>query len=64
LTPAAVNNDEMVYDSETLEVLHGLTERGETEYRKMLETAADDILYRSEHPFRWFAERVREMVCR
>ena len=54
----------MVYDSETLEVLHGLTEQGETEYRKMLEAAADDILYRSEHPFRWFAERVREMVCR
>lgn len=54
----------MVYDSETLEALHELTDDGAVEYKKMLEAAADDILYRSEHPFRWFTERVRETVCR
>lgn len=43
----------MVYDTETLEALHGLTEEGEVEYRKMLERAADELLFKSQHPVKW-----------
>jgi hypothetical protein len=55
-----VNKDVMVYYSKTLEICHGLTEKGEEEYQKMLEQVADDILFRSKHPFKWFFGRILE----
>ena len=50
----------MVYYSKTLEICHGLTKKGEEEYRKMLERAADDILFKSKHPFKWIFMRILE----
>lgn len=50
----------MVYYSKTLEVCHPLTKRGEEAYRKMLEEAADDILFRSKHPIKWLFGRILE----
>ena len=48
----------MVYNSKTLEKCHELTDSGKREYQKMLERAADDILFRSKHPFKWFFIRI------
>ena len=50
----------MVYYSKTLEICHRLTKKGEEEYRKMLEQVADDILFRSKHPFKWIFRRILE----
>lgn len=52
----------MVYDSKTYQILHGLTPEGEAEYRKMLEEKADEILFRHQHPVRWFLLKIREKL--
>lgn len=48
----------MVYYSKTLETLHELTEQGKVEYQKMLDAAADDILFRAQHPIKWLFSRI------
>ena len=42
--------------------MHGLTPEGEAEYRKMLEEKADEILFRHQHPVRWFLLKIREKL--
>lgn len=45
----------MVYDTKTLEPLHGLTEQGIISYQMLLGRKADEILFRHKHPIRyWF----------
>lgn len=48
----------MVYNEKTLEPCHSLTEVGEKEYRLMLEMRADEILYMSKHPLKYWAQRI------
>lgn len=43
----------MVYYTDTLEVLHPLTEKGLKEYRQFLEEEADKILFKHKHPFKY-----------
>ena len=53
----------MVYDSDTFKALHPLTEAGEISYRKILEQRADEILFKSQHPFKWAISKIREMLA-
>ena len=50
----------MVYETKSLRICHKLTPEGEEAYRKMLEEKADEILFRHEHPVRWFVSKVKE----
>lgn len=50
----------MVYDSKTFQNLHNLTDEGLQNYRDMLEREADRILYRHEHPFKYYWGVVRD----
>ena len=44
----------MVYETKTLDLCHNLSEDGETSYRHMLELKADEILFKSKHPVRYW----------
>lgn len=52
----------MVYDTKTLKVLHGLTPKGEKDYRKFLEDEGTRILYKAQHPVRYYAEAFMEWL--
>lgn len=52
----------MAYDTKTLEILHGLSQEGQIEYQKMLERKADEILFKHQHPFKWTAMKIAEML--
>lgn len=52
----------MVYDTSTREALHPLTDAGHEEYRKMLEREADEILFSSLHPFKYWGRRIRNLI--
>jgi hypothetical protein len=49
----------MVYYTDTLEVLHPLTEKGLKEYRQFLEKEADMILFKHKHPFRYMFMKIK-----
>jgi hypothetical protein len=49
----------MVYDTNNLEVLHPLTEKGLKEYRQFLEKEADMILFKHKHPFRYMFMKIK-----
>ena len=51
----------MVYNSKTYQICHKLTKKGEVAYRKMLEKAADEILFKHQHPFKWFFQKINEL---
>ncbi len=51
----------MVYDSKTYVCLHKLTDKGKENYEAMLEAAADEILFRHQHPFRWMLQKMKEI---
>lgn len=46
----------MVYDSETFQILHKLTEEGKIHYQEILEQKATEILEKHNKPLlvRWF----------
>ena len=48
----------MVYDLETFAVLHRLTPEGEKRYRQFLEDKGTEIIFRSEHPVRYWFGRI------
>ena len=48
----------MVIDDKKLIPLHELTEEGERNYQKFLEDRADEIIYKSEHPFKYLFEKL------
>lgn len=52
----------MVYDSKTYKPLHDLTKEGREIYERMLESAADEILERNEHPIRYYFRRILEKL--
>lgn len=52
----------MVYETDTLRPLHGLTPEGETLWREFLEKKADEILYRHEHPVKYVAGKALDFV--
>lgn len=52
----------MVYDSETLVALHQFTPAGEERYRRFLEDEGTRIIYRAQHPFRYYAAAVRDAL--
>lgn len=52
----------MVYDSETYEICHHLTKDGKKRYREILEKAADEILWRHEHPVKAFFKDVKDWL--
>ena len=49
----------MVYYAKTFELLHELTEDGEKAYQKMLEFAADELLFKHKHPIKYWWQRLR-----
>lgn len=51
----------MVYETKTYKRLHELTPEGKAAYEAILEDAADEILFRHQHPFRWLARKIKEM---
>ena len=53
---------DMVYYTDTLEPCHELTEKGKEEYRRMLELAADEILFKSKHPVKYWLQRLRNLI--
>lgn len=54
-------NKIMVYDSETFQNLHNLTEEGLENYRNMLEKEADRILFKHQHPFAYWWQKFKEL---
>lgn len=52
----------MVYETKTLELCHGLTPAGEQEYGHMLELLADEILFRSKHPLKYWTQRLMNLL--
>ena len=52
----------MVYDSKTHELFHPLTQEGEEAYRLMLELKADEILFKSKHPFKYWIQRLVNFI--
>ena len=52
----------MAYDTKTLELAHALSEKGEEEYRLLLELMADEILFKSKHPFKYWFRRFMNWV--
>ena len=54
----------MVYDTKTLKPLHPLTEEGKQAYAQMLEMAADEILFKSKHPFKYWAQRLWNLIAK
>lgn len=53
-------NNNMVYDTKTLVVLHQLTPDGEKRYRQFLEDEGTRILYRAQHPVKYYTKVI---VC-
>jgi len=51
----------MVYDSKTYELLHRPTPEGRALYRVMLEEKATELIFKHEHPFRWFFQKLKEL---
>lgn len=51
-------NKNMVFYTDTFEICHKLSKKGETAYRKMLEQEADKILFKHEHPIKWFFQKI------
>lgn len=52
----------MVYDEDTLEPLHCLTEEGEELHWKLLERKADEILFKHKHPFKYWIQRLGNWI--
>ena len=48
----------MVIDPETLEPLHPLSEEGKTAYDNFLLHRADEIIFKSTHPFLWIIHSI------
>ena len=51
----------MVYDNDTLNILHKLTANGQIEYDKLLEEKGNEILFKHEHPFKYLIQKAKEM---
>ena len=52
----------MVYETDTLKICHPLTKEGEREYRLLLERKADEILFKSLHPVKYWVRRILNLV--
>lgn len=52
----------MVLDDQ-LRPLHPLTNKGEKQYRQLLESMADEILFKHAHPIKWFFEKIKDFIC-
>ena len=53
---------EMVYETKTHEPLHSLSDQGEQAYRLMLEMMADEILFKSKHPIKYWFQRLVNLI--
>lgn len=53
----------MVIDKD-LKPLHKLTEVGEEHYKKFLEEKADEILFKHQHPFKWFMQKIADATTK
>ena len=56
-------NNIMVIDNKELKPLHELTEEGKRNYQKFLEDRADEIIYKSEHPFKYFFGKILDFFA-
>ena len=52
----------MVYETKTLELCHRPTEAGEKEYHIMLERKADEMLFKHKHPFKYWWQRLGNLI--
>lgn len=52
----------MVYYTDTLEPLHDLNSEGEEARWRLLERKADEILFRSKHPIKYWFQRLRNWI--
>ena len=55
-------NKKMVYETKTLELCHDLSGDGEMAYRHMLELKADELLFKSKHPVRYWLQRIWNLM--
>ena len=55
-----VNNIIMVFEENTLRILHPLTEEGKKRYEKFLEQKADEILFKNIHPLKYLYNQIKE----
>ncbi len=51
----------MAYDTITGQPYHSLTKEGEEAYRLMLELKADEILFKSKHPVKYWLQRLKNL---
>jgi hypothetical protein len=56
------HNKKMVYETKTLELCHDLSGDGEMAYRHMLELKADELLFKSKHPVRYWLQRIWNLM--
>lgn len=52
----------MVYNSKTYELYHKLSKDAEDKYRKILEHAADEILFKNQHPIKWTINKIANLI--
>ena len=56
----------MVFEENTLRILHPLTEEGKIRYQKYIEQKADEILFKNEHPliylYNYIAEKTQSSL--
>lgn len=50
----------MVFEENTLRILHQLTEEGKIRYQKYLEQKADEIIFKNEHPLIYLYKQIKE----
>lgn len=55
-----VNINIMVFEENTLKILHPLTEEGKIRYQKYLEQKADEILFKNEHPLIYLYKQIKD----
>lgn len=53
----------MVLDDQ-LRPLHKLTPIGEKHYQQYLETVADEILFKYQHPFKWLCKKLIDILLK
>lgn len=52
----------MVFEEDTLKLLHPLTDEGKRRYEKFLELKADEILFKNEHPLIYLYKQIKEWI--
>lgn len=52
----------MVFEENTLRILHPLTEEGKIHYEEFLKQRADEILFKNDHPFIFLFDKIKGWI--